>query len=74
MMTATSCFGEPWVWRLGMFSLISFSDNYGDQTSLGTTDFNHMPIAEKLILKSGLKKRILVAMTLGTRNLPPIKI
>lgn len=53
----TSCFGELWVWRLGMFSLISFPDNYGDQTGLGTTDLNPMPIAEKLILKSGLKKK-----------------
>lgn len=57
-MIATSCFGELRVWRLGMFSLISFPDNYGDQTGLGTTDLKPMPIAEKLILKSGLKKRL----------------
>lgn len=43
-----------------MHSLISFPDNYGDQTGLGTTDLQpfNMCIAGKLILKSDLKKRL----------------
>lgn len=50
---------EVWVWNPGMYILISFPDNYGDQTGLGTTGLQHfnIPTVGKLILKSGLKKK-----------------
>lgn len=64
-----------------MFSLMSFPDNYGDQTGLGTTDFEpHAYNRETNFLmwiKTKTKTKTnpnVVAMTLGLRNLPSIKI
>lgn len=58
MMIATSCFGELWVWRLGMFSLMSFPDNYGDQTGLGTTDFEPHAYSRETNFKKWIKKKL----------------
>lgn len=62
-----------------MYSLISFPDNYGDQTGLGTTGLQHfnIPTVGKLILKSGFKKKkkgfVVMTYNPGSKNLPLTK-
>lgn len=66
-----------------MYSLISFPDNYGGQTGLGTTDLQHfnMPVVGKLIFKSRCFLLLLfLILKLGShdynpghKNLPSVK-